>query len=111
MTDGAREQRQQLLENSSRIERGTKRLEAGYSVAAETEELGAEILRDLHEQGETIERSRERLRQMNADIGKSSRVLSAMLLRVIQNRIALLIIGLVLLIVVIVTGVVVYHQR
>ena len=48
-------------------------------------------------QGETIEKSRERLRQMNADLGKSSRVLSAMLMRVIQNRIALVVVGLILI--------------
>ncbi|XP_075242637.1 vesicle transport through interaction with t-SNAREs homolog 1A-like [Convolutriloba macropyga] len=94
--DTGEEQRQNLLKNSERIERGTRRLEAGNKVAIETEELGAEILRDLHDQGETIERSRERLRQMNADLGKSSRVLSAMLMRVIQNRIALVVIVLIL---------------
>jgi len=94
--EGGEEQRQNLLKNSERIERGTRRLDAGHKVAIETEELGAEILRDLHEQGETIEKSRERLRQMNADLGKSSRVLSAMLMRVIQNRIALVVVGLIL---------------
>ena len=66
-------------------------------MAIETEELGAEILRDLHEQGETIEKSRQRLRSMNADLGKSSRVLSAMLMRAIQHRIALMLIVLVLI--------------
>ncbi|XP_063715665.1 vesicle transport through interaction with t-SNAREs homolog 1A-like [Symsagittifera roscoffensis] len=91
------DQKQNLLKNSERIERGTRRLEAGNKVAIETEELGAEILRDLHEQGETIEKSRQRLRSMNADLGKSSRVLSAMLMRAIQHRIALMLIVLVLI--------------
>lgn len=41
-------QRARLIENSSSVERSTKRLEAGYKLAAETEDIGVGILGELH---------------------------------------------------------------
>lgn len=60
-TEDFYDQKQRLIDNSEKLERGCKRLEVGYRVAIETEEIGNEILSDLNHQRETIQRSRNRV--------------------------------------------------
>lgn len=55
------EQKQRLLDNSERIERTGNHLKTGYRIILETEEIGSNILQDLHSQRETIDRSRNRV--------------------------------------------------
>ncbi|XP_008435083.1 vesicle transport through interaction with t-SNAREs homolog 1A isoform X3 [Poecilia reticulata] len=76
-----REERAHLLDNTERLERSSRRLEAGYQIAVETEQVGQEILANLHTDREKIQRARERLRETDANLGKSSRVLTGMLRR------------------------------
>ncbi|XP_038128581.1 vesicle transport through interaction with t-SNAREs homolog 1A isoform X3 [Cyprinodon tularosa] len=76
-----REERAHLLDNTERLERSSRRLEAGYQIAVETEQVGQEILSNLHTDREKIQRARERLRETDANLGKSSRVLTGMLRR------------------------------
>ena len=94
-------QRAKLLDNSERLERSGKRLDDGYRTCIESEQIGTQILEDLHSQRQTIQRSRDRvslacftsfllsvqviftvfcfqLRETNENLGKSSRVLSGM---------------------------------
>lgn len=52
------DQRKRLLDASERIERSGRTLQNGYRMALETEEIGSEVLKELHEQRETIQRSR-----------------------------------------------------
>ncbi|XP_005996312.1 vesicle transport through interaction with t-SNAREs homolog 1A isoform X4 [Latimeria chalumnae] len=74
-------QRAHLLDNTERLERSSRRLEAGYQIAVETEQIGQEILENLHHDKEKIQRARERLRDTDANLGKSSRILTGMLRR------------------------------
>eukprot|EP00058_Branchiostoma_floridae_P010661 XP_002596149.1 hypothetical protein BRAFLDRAFT_203166 [Branchiostoma floridae] len=74
-------QRTRLLDNTERLERSGRKLEAGYRMAVETEQVGADILENLHQDREKIQRSRDRLRETDSDLGKSSRILSAMMRR------------------------------
>uniref|UniRef100_A0A803JQ93 Vesicle transport through interaction with t-SNAREs 1A n=2 Tax=Xenopus tropicalis TaxID=8364 RepID=A0A803JQ93_XENTR len=76
-----REERAHLLDNTERLERSSRRLEAGYQVAVETEQIGQNILENLNQDREKIQRARERLRETDANLGKSSRVLTGMLRR------------------------------
>lgn len=55
------DQRKRLLDSSERIERSGRTLQNGYRMALETEEIGSEVLKELHEQRETIQRSRGRV--------------------------------------------------
>jgi len=96
------DQRQRLLDNSERLERGGKKLDQGYKVCLESEEIGNNILEDLHSQRETITRARDRIHDIDANLGKSSRLLSVMTKRLLQNRLALFFIGIVLLITVVI---------
>ncbi|VDD74445.1 unnamed protein product [Mesocestoides corti] len=82
-----------LLTNTERVERTGKRLHEGLRMAYETEEIGGQILGDLDQQRETIQRSRDRLRHANEDLSRSSRLISKMYRRVIQNRTILIAIG------------------
>ncbi|XP_043957507.1 vesicle transport through interaction with t-SNAREs homolog 1A isoform X4 [Gambusia affinis] len=76
-----REERAHLLDNTEKLERSSRRLEAGYQIAVETEQVGQEILANLHTDREKIQRARERLRETDANLGKSSRILTGMLRR------------------------------
>ncbi|XP_054605732.1 vesicle transport through interaction with t-SNAREs homolog 1A isoform X4 [Nothobranchius furzeri] len=93
--------RAHLLDNTEKLERSSRRLEAGYQIAVETEQVGQEILSNLHTDREKIQRARERLRETDANLGKSSRILTGMLRRIIQNRILVFVLGAVILLTVI----------
>uniref|UniRef100_A0A3Q0T9T9 Vesicle transport through interaction with t-SNAREs homolog 1A n=1 Tax=Amphilophus citrinellus TaxID=61819 RepID=A0A3Q0T9T9_AMPCI len=54
-------QRAHLLDNTEKLERSSRRLEAGYQIAVETEQVGQEILTNLHSDREKIQRARERV--------------------------------------------------
>lgn len=117
------DQKQLLINNSEKLERGIKRLDLGYQVAIETEQIGNHILNDLNQQRETIQKSRNRvskclsrcsslficklvllfpqLRETDEELGRSGRMLNRMLARIIQNRLIFLGIILALVIVVI----------
>ncbi|XP_067343426.1 vesicle transport through interaction with t-SNAREs homolog 1A isoform X1 [Channa argus] len=96
-----REERAHLLDNTEKLERSSRRLEAGYQIAVETEQVGQEILANLHGDREKIQRARERLRETDANLGKSSRILTGMLRRIIQNRVLVFILGAIILLTII----------
>uniref|UniRef100_A0A1B0FR69 t-SNARE coiled-coil homology domain-containing protein n=2 Tax=Glossina morsitans morsitans TaxID=37546 RepID=A0A1B0FR69_GLOMM len=87
------DQRQRLLDNSERTERTGNRLQEGYRVALETETLGAQVLGDLHHQRETIQSSRARLRETNAELGRASRTLNSMWMRAMRQKVILYTVG------------------
>ncbi|KAG7507737.1 vesicle transport through interaction with t-SNAREs-like 1A isoform X1 [Solea senegalensis] len=96
-----REERAHLLDNTEKLERSSRRLEAGYQIAVETEQVGQEVLANLHSDREKIQRARERLRETDANLGKSSRILTGMLRRIIQNRILVFVLGAIILLTII----------
>jgi len=85
-------QRTQLINNTERLERTSRKLEDTYRLTLETEEIGASTLRDLSEQRATIQRSRNRMADAEADIGQSSQILNRMIARIIQNRIMVMLV-------------------
>lgn len=85
--DSATANRQRLLQGTASLEDGTRRLEESNRLALETEDLGADILRDLRSQREQIENSRDTLRQADQSIDRSSKTLSKMIRRyVVMTR-------------------------
>ncbi|XP_065063073.1 vesicle transport through interaction with t-SNAREs homolog 1A-like [Rhopilema esculentum] len=99
------DQRSRLLENSEKMERSSRRLDDGLRMCIETEDIGNDILQNLERDRETITRTRDRLRTTDSNIGKSSRILSGMMRRIIQNRIILALVCLTILAVI---GLVIY---
>lgn len=92
------DQKRRLLDNSERLERTGNRLAEGYRIAVETEEIGTQVLQNLSTQRETIQRSRNRLRETNADLGRSSRLMNTMIMRSIRDKFVLYIIGVVFIV-------------
>lgn len=93
--DITEDQKRTLLDNSERLERTGNRIQEGYRIAVETEEIGTQVLQNLSQQRETIQRGRNRLREANADLGRSSRLMNTMIMRSIRDRFVLYIIGVV----------------
>ncbi|XP_066259718.1 vesicle transport through interaction with t-SNAREs homolog 1A [Euwallacea similis] len=87
------DQKQRLLDNAETLERSGRKLNDGYRVVIETEELGNQVMRNLSEQRETIQRSRNRLRETDEELNRSSRILSSMLMRVMQQKAVLYAVG------------------
>jgi vesicle transport through interaction with t-SNAREs protein 1 len=75
--------------NKSSLLGMNSKLENSYKMILETEETGKNILSDLFGQREQVERARDRLRESNMNLGKSSRIVSAMSQRLMQNKIIL----------------------
>jgi vesicle transport through interaction with t-SNAREs protein 1 len=75
--------------NTSSLLKMNSSLENGYRMVLESEETGKNILSDLFSQRETVERARDRLRDANMNLGKSSRIVGAMTRRLIQNKLIL----------------------
>ncbi|XP_046969181.1 vesicle transport through interaction with t-SNAREs homolog 1A [Vanessa cardui] len=91
------DQRRKLLDNTERLERSGKNLAEGYKVLLETEQIGAAVLQDLNAQRETIQRSRGRLRETDAQLNRSSRLMNSMLMRLLRERAVLALLLLALL--------------
>ncbi|CAH1109711.1 unnamed protein product [Psylliodes chrysocephalus] len=83
------DQKQRLLDNSEKLERTNKRLEEGYRVVVETEDIGNQVMKNLGEQRETIQRSRGRLREADEELGRSGRIMNSMIMRSLQQKVVL----------------------
>ncbi|XP_066909193.1 vesicle transport through interaction with t-SNAREs homolog 1A isoform X2 [Halyomorpha halys] len=87
------EQKQQLLNTSETIERTNNKLTACYSVLLESEDIGSQVLRDLQCQRETIQKSRARLREADADLSRSTRIMNLMIARSRQHKLVISVIA------------------
>ncbi|OQV21151.1 putative Vesicle transport through interaction with t-SNAREs-like protein 1A [Hypsibius exemplaris] len=94
-----------LQENTDRLDRTTYKMEQAYRAALETEQIGATVLSNLGSQKESLNKTRQRLTEMDEDLGRSSRLLSVMIHRVVQNRV--MIVGLMAFLVLII-GICIY---
>ncbi|EJD04617.1 vesicle transport v-snare protein vti1 [Fomitiporia mediterranea MF3/22] len=100
---GISSDRTRLLKGTQLLEGGSQRLQDAHRVALETEDQGADILRDLRRQREQIENSRNTLQTADSAIDRASGTLKRMIRRMYQQRAvtAAIIIVLIVLIVVI----------
>lgn len=76
-------------ENQASIQKMNNNLDRGYKIVLETEETGNSILSDLFGQREQMTRSRDRMREANNNLGKSSRIVGEMARGLIKNKIVL----------------------
>ncbi|XP_028406063.1 vesicle transport through interaction with t-SNAREs homolog 1A-like [Dendronephthya gigantea] len=96
-TASSEDQRTRLLNNTERLDRTSNRLDEGYRMCIETEEMGTAIMDNLQRDREVMTRTRERLRNTDQNLGKSSRILTGMMRRIIQNKIIMAVICLIIL--------------
>ncbi|KZO91254.1 vesicle transport v-snare protein vti1 [Calocera viscosa TUFC12733] len=80
------DQRTRLLSGTERLADGQMRLEESRRVALETEDVGADILRNLRGQREQIEHARDTLHQADSSIDKAAGTLKTMIRRMYQQR-------------------------
>jgi len=83
----AADSRTRLLQGTELLADGTRRLEESQRVALETEDIGADILRNLRGQREQIENSRDTLHKADSSIDKASGTLKKMIRRIYQQRV------------------------
>eukprot|EP01147_Barroeca_monosierra_P009626 gene9627-1848_t len=86
--DGASEDsRTTLISNTDRLQRTSERLQDGHRIALETTEVAVGIMDNLHDQRDTITRSRSRLRRTDGELGKSNKILNNMIARAKRNKV------------------------
>ncbi|KDQ49601.1 hypothetical protein JAAARDRAFT_42714 [Jaapia argillacea MUCL 33604] len=85
--NGERDERGRLLAGTAVLEDGSRRLLESQRVALETEEQGADILRNLRGQREQIEHARDTLRTADTSIDRASGTLKKMIRRMYQQRV------------------------
>lgn len=86
---GSAAQRDRLLSAQDKLKQTGDRIKEGKKTLLETEELGVNILQDLHKQRETIVHTRDTLHGADENIGRSRRILTSMARRAMQNKIML----------------------
>ena len=71
----AQTQRDRMLSATETLQKSSDRIRQGQQSLLQTEELGANILQDLHRQRETINHTRETLKTTDENIGTARKVL------------------------------------
>ncbi|KAF9499222.1 vesicle transport v-snare protein vti1 [Pleurotus eryngii] len=82
-------ERQRLLAGTETLDDGSRRLMDSQRVALETEEQGADILRNLRVQREQIENSRNMLNTADVSIGRASGTLKKMIQQMYRQRVVI----------------------
>ncbi|XP_067895535.1 vesicle transport through interaction with t-SNAREs homolog 1B [Heterodontus francisci] len=98
-------QRALLLQGTDSLNRATQSLDRSHRIAAETDQMGSDIIEELGEQREQLERSKDRLINTGENLSRSRRMLRAMSRRVVTNK---LLLAIIILLEVAILGAVVY---
>ncbi|KAG8662398.1 vesicle transport v-SNARE 13 isoform X1 [Manihot esculenta] len=80
------DQRSRLMVSTERLNQSSDRIKDGRRTMLETEELGVSILQDLHQQRQSLLHAHNTLHGVDDNIGKSKKVLNAMLRRMNRNK-------------------------
>lgn len=99
------EHRRVLLDSNAALERSAQSVARSQVVAAESEQIGTEVIGELGEQRERLLRSKRRLSQTDEELNKTRKILNVMRLKVLTNKIVL---GLIILLELVILGITVY---
>ncbi|ORX37722.1 t-SNARE [Kockovaella imperatae] len=78
--------RTRLLQGTERLADGSKRLDNAHRIALETEDVGADILRNLRGQREQLENTRDSLTQADSSIDRAAGTLKKMIFKMYQQK-------------------------
>ncbi|ORY34731.1 t-SNARE [Naematelia encephala] len=78
--------RTRLLQGTETLQDGSRRLENAQRIALETEDVGADILRNLRGQREQIEHTRDTLVQADSSIDRAAGTLKKMIFKMYQQK-------------------------
>ncbi|XP_011310815.1 vesicle transport through interaction with t-SNAREs homolog 1B [Fopius arisanus] len=90
--DWEAEQRQTLLDGRASLDRSTQSVARSQLVAAETEQIGREVINELGEQRETLVRAKRRLSDTDQELNNSRKIMRLITRGVLTNKIALILI-------------------
>lgn len=90
--DWEAEHRRTLLDSRATLERSASSVARSQRVAAETEQVGTEVIVELGEQRETLLRAKRRLSQTDQELTKTQKILRTMTRRVLTNKFILILI-------------------
>mgnify|MGYP001467954220 CR=1 FL=1 len=82
-------QRALLLQGTESLNRATQSIERSHRIATETDQIGTEIIEELGEQRDQLERTKSRLVNTNENLSKSRKILRSMSRKVITNKLLL----------------------
>ncbi|KAK3161051.1 hypothetical protein QOZ80_1BG0071020 [Eleusine coracana subsp. coracana] len=80
------DQRSRLLRATERQNQTTDRLRDSHRTMLETEDLGVSILHDLHQQRQSLLHAHDTLHTVDDNLGKSRRIIGAMVRRMDRNK-------------------------
>ncbi|XP_076172455.1 vesicle transport through interaction with t-SNAREs 1b [Ptiloglossa arizonensis] len=99
------EQRRTLLENNEILEHSAQSIARSQAIAAESEQLGTEVISELSGQRERLLRAGRRLSQTDEELDKTRKILNAMRRNVLMNKYVLI---LIILLEIAILGVIIY---
>ncbi|KAJ8794558.1 hypothetical protein J1605_018853 [Eschrichtius robustus] len=100
-------QRALLLQGTDSLNRATQSIERSHRIAAETDQIGSEIIEELGEQREQLERTKSRLVNTGENLSKSRKILRSMSRKVTTNK---LLLSIVILLELAILGGLVYYR-
>ncbi|XP_068577639.1 vesicle transport through interaction with t-SNAREs homolog 1B [Cebidichthys violaceus] len=98
-------QRALLLQGTDCLNNASQSIERSQRIAAETDQIGTDIIEELGEQREQLDRSRNRLVDTGENLSRSRKILRAMSRRVVTNK---LLLGIIILMELAILGAVIY---
>ncbi|XP_062325576.1 vesicle transport through interaction with t-SNAREs homolog 1B [Osmerus eperlanus] len=82
-------QRTLLLQGTEYLNNATQSIERSQRIAAETDQIGTDIIEELGEQREQLDRTRDRLVHTGENLSRSRKILRAMSRRLMTNKLLL----------------------
>ncbi|XP_010877734.1 vesicle transport through interaction with t-SNAREs homolog 1B [Esox lucius] len=98
-------QRAMLLQGHEHLNNATQSIERSHRIAAETDQIGVDIIEELGEQREQLDRTRDRLVNTGETLSRSRKILRAMSRRLVTNK---LLLSVIILMELVILGAVVY---
>ena len=96
-----------LLQGTDSLNRATQSIERSHRIAAETDQIGSEIIEELGEQRDQLERTKSRLVNTSENLSKSRKILRSMSRKVTINK---LLLSIVILLELAILGGLVYYK-
>ncbi|XP_071385193.1 vesicle transport through interaction with t-SNAREs homolog 1B [Centroberyx affinis] len=85
-------QRALLLQGTESLNNATQSIDRSQRIAAETDQIGTDIIEELGEQREQLDRTRNRLVNTGENLSRSRKILRAMSRRLMTNKLLLAVI-------------------
>ncbi|XP_068951014.1 vesicle transport through interaction with t-SNAREs homolog 1B isoform X2 [Petaurus breviceps papuanus] len=100
-------QRVLLLQGTDSLNQATQSIERSHRIATETDQIGSEIIEELGDQRDQLERTKSRLVNTNENLSRSRKILRSMSRKVATNK---LLLSTIILLELVILGGLVYYK-